>query len=231
MSRVGIIGDLHEPFTHPMYSRFVQDTFEAYNVNKIHFVGDIPDSHAISFWEHDPDGYSAGHEADAAYPKIQEWYELFPSATVSIGNHDERHFRVARKAGLPARYIKDYKHVWDTPRWRWDFSHEIDDTLYTHGTNTSGKDAAFNLACQKRCSVVIGHIHAYAGVKWHSNHHSAIFGLNAGCGIDVRAYAFAYGRDLPVRPMLGCGIVNDGWMPIFVPMKCGPGDKYHRSRA
>lgn len=231
MSRVGIIPDLHEPFTHPMFLDFVQDTFEQYNVNRYHFIGDIADNHAISFWEHDPDGHSSGDEYEHTKARIDLWYNLFPYATVSIGNHDERHFRVAKKAGLSAHFIQDYKKVWNTPRWKWEFSHEIDGIHYTHGTGTSGKDAAFNLATQKRMSTVIGHVHSYAGIKWHSNPHNAIFGMNVGCGIDVRAYAFAYGRDLPVRPMLGCGIVLDGWMPIFVPMRCGTGEKYHRGRA
>lgn len=231
MSRLGIIGDTHLPFVHPMYLRFCEDTFEQYNVTKIHHIGDVVDGHAISFWEHDPDGHSAGREAELAYESLEAWKESFPVATVTIGNHDERHFRVARKAGLPTRYLKDYKGIWDTPRWKWDFVHMIDGVYCTHGTNVSGKDAAFNLASQKRTSVAIGHTHTHGGVKWHSNYHDTIFGLNVGCGIDIRSYVFAYGRDLPIRPMLGCGIIIDGWQPIFVPMRCGEGEKYNRRRA
>lgn len=231
MSRLGIIGDTHLPFVHPMYLRFIQDTFEQYGVTKVHHIGDVVDGHAISFWDHDPDGHSAGREADLAAEALEEWKETFPSITVNIGNHDERQFRVARKAGLPSRYINDYKKVWGTPKWKWDFSHQIDGNYLTHGTGTSGKDAAFNLACQKRISTIIGHVHAYAGVKWHSNPFNAIFGMNVGCGVDPRSYAFSYGRDIPVRPILGCGIVIDGWMPIFVPMRCGEGEKYNRRRA
>ena len=214
-----------------MYLRFVQDVFEKWNINRVHFVGDIIDSHAISFWEHDPDGHSAGAEADAASKSLEKWRAAFPKATVCIGNHDERHFRVAKKAGLPGRFIRAYKDVWETPKWNWDFSHVIDGVLYEHGTGTSGKDAAINRAMQKRMSLVMGHVHSFAGVKWHANEFNAIFGMNAGCGIDCRAYAFDYGKAFPIRPVLGCGVVLDGYHAYFTPMPCGKGERYSRTRA
>lgn len=227
---VGAVGDLHLHFAHPGYRRFIQDTFRRHRVTHVHFVGDIVDLHALSFWEHDPNGLSAEDEAALAYEEVQRWYKTFAKATVCIGNHDERHYRVARKSGLPDRYLRGYADVWQTPGWKWAFEHTLDGVLYEHGTGTSGKDAALNLAIQKRSSVVIGHVHSYAGVKWHANQTSNIFGLNAGCGIDCRAYAFAYGRTFPVRPVLGCGIIKDGRHAIFEPMHCSRGDKYHRSR-
>lgn len=229
--RIGVIGDPHSPFIHPMYRRFCADMFSAWNVDHVHCVGDIVDNHAISFWEHDPDGQSAGDEAKAARRELRQWHRTFPDLTLSIGNHDERHFRVAKKAGLPTRVLKDYADIWETPGWDFKFEHSFDGVLYEHGTGTSGKDAALNLAMQKRRSVVIGHVHCWAGVKWHANRYDTIFGMNAGCGIDCRAYAFAYGRSFPIRPVLGCGIVIDGWYATFVPMQCGTGERYHRSRA
>ena len=229
--RVGSVGDPHCPFTHPMYRRFCADTFQKNKVDRVHIAGDIVDLHALSFWDHDPNGMSASCEQKSAQRIVRKWYKLWPDATVSIGNHDSRNFRVARKAGLPDSYLKGYREVWDTPKWKWDFEFKIDGVLYTHGTGVSGKDAALNLAIQRRMSVVIGHIHSWAGVKWHANTDNVIFGMNCGCGIDCKAYAFAYGKDFPVRPILGCGIVIDGEQAIFVRMPCDRGDKYHRSRA
>jgi predicted phosphodiesterase len=229
--RVGIIGDLHAPFTHPMYLRFCRAIGRKYRIDRWHFVGDIVDLHALSFWDHDPNGLSAEDEACQAYDEVKAWHRAFSGASVCIGNHDERHYRVARKAGLPDRYLRSYSDVWRTPTWRWDFEHTIDGVLYEHGTGTSGKDAAINLAIQKRSSVVIGHVHSYSGVKWHANPYSIIFGLNAGCGIDCQAYAFAYGKSFPVRPVLGCGVVIDGDFATFEKMPCGRGERFHRSKA
>lgn len=228
---IGIVGDVHAPFSHSMYKRFCQDVFEKWKVSHIHFTGDVVDAHALSFWMHDPNGKSANDEADAAYEEIQDWYQTFPAATVCIGNHDERHYRLARANGLPDRYLKGYREVWGTPNWNWDFQFQFDGVLYEHGTGTSGKDAALNRAMQKRKSCVMGHVHCYAGVKYHTNEDNTIFGMNAGCGIDTKLYAFEYSRSLAVKPVLGCGIVVDGNTGIFVPMQYMNGDKYHHSRA
>ena len=231
MSRVGIVADIHAPFTHCKYLDFVRDTFRLHKVNKIVFIGDLVDAHCLGFWEHSPEGMSAGDEASAAHTQIQRWRKQFPKASVCIGNHDERQYRVARKAGLPDRYIKSYATIWETPGWDWQFSHLIDDVAYTHGTACSGKDAAINLAIQRRESTVIGHVHSWPGVKFHANETSRIFGMNVGSGVDVRAYAFSYGRDFPTRPVLGCGVVIDGKLPYFIPMPCGKGERYNRARA
>jgi hypothetical protein len=227
---VGIIGDIHEPFGHPMYSRFCQDTFGKWRVDEVVFIGDIADGHGLSFWDHDPNGMSAEDEARAAYQKIRRWYRRF-KGKVCIGNHDERHFRLARKHGLPDRYLRGYAEVWKTPEWDWRFEHRIDGVMYTHGTGASGKWAALNLAMQRRLPTVIGHIHAWGGVNYHANSDDVIFGMNAGCGIDCRAYAFAYGKAFPTRPVLGCGIVAHGSEAHFIRMPISRGEKYHRSRA
>lgn len=213
-----------------MYLRFCQDTFTKERVDHVHFAGDIVDHHALSFYDHDPNGMSAGHEADAAAATVADWHRVF-AGTVSIGNHDERNYRVARKAGLPDRYLKSHAEVWKTPRWQWDYEHTFDGVLYTHGTGHSGKYAAFNLAIQQRMPVVIGHLHGNFGVLFHTNPRSRIFGAATGCGIDVPAYTFAYGRTSAVRPVLGCVVVIDGTEVRAIPMPCGRGEKYHRSRA
>ncbi len=227
--RLGIVGDIHAPFSHPMYMDFCKDIFSAWGVNTIHLIGDVVDAHALSFWDHDPNGLSAESEAEAASVEVDEWYRTFLNANVSIGNHDERQYRVARKAGMPDRFIRPYADVWRTPKWDWQFQHEYDGVLLEHGTGTSGKDAAMNRAIQKRISLIMGHVHSYGGVKWHTSERSRVFGMNVGCGIDCDSYAAAYGKAFPIRPTLSCGVLIDGH-PYFEIMPCGPGEKYHKSR-
>lgn len=226
--RVLAIGDVHAPFVHPNYLQFCYDTYTQNALDSVMFMGDVVDSHALSFYQHDPDGLSAGGELDAAKFCLREWILTFPSAKVCIGNHDCRHFRVAHKAGLPTRYLKDYKSVFGTPGWNWKMEHIVDGVLYTHGTGVSGKNAALNLALQRRSSTVIGHVHSFTGVQYHCNSTSRIFGMNAGSGIDIAAYSFNYGQDFPVRPVLGVGIVLNGKEARFVPMPIGKGEKYRR---
>jgi predicted phosphodiesterase len=228
--RVGIISDLHAPFVHPMYFKFIQDTFEAWDIDTVHFIGDILDHHALSFHEHNPNGMSAETEAEAAKEDVQVWYRAFPKAKVNIGNHDQRPDRVAKKWGIPDRYLKGYKELWDTPGWDWQFEHTIDGVLYEHGTGTSGKDGTINRAIQKRTSLVMGHCHSFAGVKFHANDKDRIFGMNVGCGIDHTAYAMEYGKTFPSRGVLGCGIVIDGQLPVFEPMPCGSKERYKKPK-
>ena len=46
--------------------------------------------------------------------------------------------------------------------------------------------------------------------------------MNVGCGVDNDHMAFAYGKQFPTKPMLGCGIVtNKGKTALFVPMDLG----------
>lgn len=226
---VGIVADTHMPFVHPNYLRFCKDMFRKYKVDQVVFIGDVVDHHAISFHEHDCDGFTSGAELDAAREVMQKWHKAFKDAKVCLGNHDARAMRMARKVGLSCQYLRDYADIFETPTWEWDWSFRIDGVLYEHGTGTTGKDAAFNRAMQKRCSVVMGHTHTHAGVKFHTNETSRIFGMGVGCGIDTHAYAFEYGRDFVTKPCLGCGVVLDnGTMPIFLPMLIGEGEKYAR---
>lgn len=228
--KIGIIGDLHEPFVHPLYLRFCLDIFDSWGVEKIHFIGDIVDNHAISFHKSETVAYGSHREGELAEQGVARWYKTFPRATVSIGNHDELPDRIAQEVNLPPRFLRTYQEAWKTPNWDWKFSHNFDGTRLQHGTKTSGKDAAINQALQRRTSLAQGHIHGWASVKWHCNDDDRIFGMNVGCGIDVDAYSMRYGKDFANRPVLACGVIIDGH-PYLEAMPCGPGEKYHRSRA
>jgi hypothetical protein len=80
---------------------------------------------------------------------------------------------------------------------------------------------ALNRAKDNRQSTVIGHIHSFGGVMYSASEIDMIFGLNVGCGIDVNAYAVAYAKQFAKRPTLGCGIVIDGKIGLFIPMDLG----------
>ena len=84
--RILVVGDLHEPFTHPDYLDFCKQTYSNYNCNQVIFIGDIIDSHGWSYHEHDPDGMSAGNELNLAIKKVAKWYKAFPVADVMIKN-------------------------------------------------------------------------------------------------------------------------------------------------
>ena len=48
-----------------------------------------------------------------------------------------------------------------------------------------------------------------------------IFGMNVGCGIDNSAYSFRYGKQFPKKPTIGCGVILDSRVALFIPMDLG----------
>jgi len=219
MSRVLHVSDLHLPFTHPKALAFCRSLYKKYNCNKVVFAGDVVDLHAMSYHETDPDGMSAGDELKEAKKMIKPWYKAFPKAHVTIGNHDHLLDRKAKTFGIPKAMIRSLGEIYDTPGWKWVSEVEIDDILFFHGKGF-GKNAALNSALAERRSIAMGHAHSFAGVQYSTSTKDRIFGLNSGCLIDIKAYAFAYGKAFSVRPVIGSSVIIDG-LPIFIPMNLG----------
>ena len=109
--RILIIGDLHEPFTHPDYLDFCVNQYQNFNCNQVIFIGDIIDSHGWNFHESDPDGMSPGDELSLAIKKVAKWYQEFPNADVCIGNHDRMASRKVFSAGVPQQWLRSYNWV------------------------------------------------------------------------------------------------------------------------
>ena len=187
--------------------------------NQVVFIGDVIDSHYSSYHETDPDGYSAGEELERAIDALKPFYEAFPNAYVTLGNHDLIVMRKAYSSGLSKRWIKDFGAVLETPNWKFVEEIEIDGVVYTHGTGQSSEHAAFLRAVYRQKSFVMGHVHTAANVKWSASDKDRVFGMQVGCGVDERAYAFQYGRTFRRKMIVSCGVVLDsGNVPIVVPM-------------
>lgn len=222
MARVLVVGDCHCPGMLDKYPAFLQSVYKNYRCNKVVFIGDVVDNHAISYHEKHPGLSSAAEEYKKAKKQVAELYKRFPVADWLVGNHDSLTERQAVTAGLLPEWIRDYKDLWKVPKWRVHarFSQlEIDGVLYEHGdAGSQGQFAAVKTSRSRFQSVVSGHCHAEAGVWWTCNSNSRIFGMNVGCGVDWKLLQFEYGYKFPRKPVIGCGIVLDGKQPIFVPM-------------
>ena len=220
---VGIIGDTHEPFCHPRYRDFCYEVFDRFGVSEIIHIGDEVDNHALSYHENSEEAYDVVRESELAQEKMNEWYKTFPDVKVCVGNHSALPFRKATSTGIPKRFLKTYEEIWEAPKgWKWKLQWEIDGVLYEHGTGSSGVSGARNRAIANRQSTVMGHSHSFAGVSYMASRNDIIFGMNVGCGIDVDAYAFAYGTHFPKKPTLSVGVVLDGGeTAVVVPMDLG----------
>ncbi len=227
MSRVLCIGDLHCPVERVGYMQFCKDLYEEWDCNTVVFIGDIVDWSAISFHANNPEGPGPLDEFKLALAATQKWYKVFPKAIITLGNHDSRPRRLAESVNIPAKFIRDYADLWKTPNWRWVQSIMIDDVYYCHGHGRGGGNTpAWNLSKKMGMSVVMGHFHTKGGVNWSSNPLRRWFGMDVGCGINDKTYAFAYAKEQVTRSILSAGIILDG-TPYFEIMLAGKGERYY----
>jgi predicted phosphodiesterase len=228
--RILVVGDTHEPASHPMYRRFCKDMYDKYGCQAAVHIGDVVDWHAISFHAKHPELPGPKDEHKLALERVRCWRKAFPQLRVCIGNHDRRPARLAETTSIPEYFLKSYNEIWKTPKWKWNYEYIIDGVNYYHGEGCGGINPAYTRARGSSVSIVIGHCHSAAGVKWIADKSARRFGMDVGCGLDVDRFQFAYGKHLQNRPILGVGIVIDG-VPHHIIMPCGPGEKYHKRNA
>jgi metallophosphoesterase superfamily enzyme len=218
MRNVLVVGDLHIPFTLDTYREFCIEIKKKYKCNEIIFIGDILDFHQNSYHEHDPDGLSQEEEFERSLIEIQKWYKSFPDATITLGNHDLLIERKRYTVGLSRRWIKPIEEVLQTPRWKFVLEHELDGVIYLHGTGTAGANAAWKRLTLAGKSVVMGHVHSEAGIRYNVMNGKTQFAMMVGCGIDDTKYAFQYARNFPKKSIISCGLVlNNGSIPMVIP--------------
>lgn len=218
--KVLILGDLHAPFIHTKYFDFIRRMRDYFKCDKVISIGDIVDQHAINYHEHDPDGKSSGDEIEMTKKCLQKWYKEFPKLQIMKGNHDNLPSRKLKTHGLSQKYLRSLNDVFEMPKsWTWHDEIVIEKVLYMHGSGKWGKYCHISWATENRMSTVIGHAHSGGGVQYLASKRDIIFGLNVGCGIDIKSYAMAYGKNFARRPTIGCGVVLDGITAIFLPMK------------
>lgn len=219
-SNVLILADRHLPFVKEGYLEHCKKIYKDYKCTQVVDIGDSVDNCALSDFEHDPDGLSAGNEYIKALEASKEWYKAFPTVKACIGNHCDRIFRKARAAGIPGKMIKSYEEIWEAPKgWKWSEGWEIDGVYYTHGTGLSGSGGGIKLAKQYRQNCVIGHIHSEAGIQYSASKKDLIWALMVGGALDDNSYAAKYAKDQIKKSIVGCGVVLKGELPLYIPMK------------
>jgi len=209
-SNVLIIADTHFPFEHRNYLEFCKEIQNRCKCGTVVHIGDLVDNHSISYHEHDPNGWAPLHEMEETDKHLKPWFKAFPKLKLCRGNHDALVDRKGKTVGLPRRAFKPFRDIWNLPKdWIDGFEFDINGVLYKHGTGMSGRYAHVMAAERARQSTVIGHVHSSLGVEWIVSSKDAIFGMQVGCGVDRKKYAFAYGKDFPRKPILGAGITTD----------------------
>jgi hypothetical protein len=216
--RVLVIPDLHCPWEHPDSLEFLKAVRDKYQTTLTVCLGDEIDAMAYSTYPKNPDAPSAWKELEEAIEHLVPIYREFPSMMVCESNHTIRPWKRAFDSGLPAAFLPTVARVLRAPDgWEWRNHWLVDGVRYIHGdAGSSGFTAHIQYMRKFKQSVVIGHIHSFAGVNMEGGH----FGMNAGCLIDPVAICFHYAKNMPIPVSIGCGVVIDGVEAHFIPMRC-----------
>ena len=219
--RVLVIGDLHEPYTHPDAYDFLRTVRDEYCPDIVVQIGDETDGHAISFHDSDANLDSAGVELEKAKLGLEKLHNLFPNLLLCDSNHGSLIYRRAKAHGLPVQFIKKYRDILfpehGAPGWSWGDAWDLETPLGTvrFQHQVSG-DLLLN-AAHERKSMVIGHFHGKLDIQYAASSTALYFGAHCGCLIDNKSLAFAYGKLSRSKPILGCMVITDG-CPQIIPM-------------
>jgi hypothetical protein len=218
-SRVLILSDMHIPYQHPGTIDFLGMLKDRYQPTRVICVGDELDKHAMSFHDSDPDLDSAGVELEKARAIIHQVEAMFPQMDLIDSNHGSMVHRKAKHHGIPSHYIKSYNDVLGVgPGWKWhyDLTIELPDgrpVYFHHGKAADGLKLSQSLGM----SCVQGHYHEKFNVQYWGNSLGLYFSMQVGCLIDDDSLAFAYNNVNLKRPVIGTGLIVDGY-PVLEPM-------------
>lgn len=229
-SRILNIPDQHAPYQHPDALEFLADVAAKLRPTRVINLGDETDGHAMSFHDSDPNLDSAGVELEKAKEFIQALAKMFPIQDVCHSNHGSLIYRRALKYGIPTQYIKTYRDILfpDGGGEGWSWHERIpvilpngDKLIYQH--QSSGD--ILNNAAHERANIVQGHEHGDFYIRYRSSTSALYWAMVSGCLIDRKAYAFAYGKLFPKKPIIGCSAIIDS-APLLIPMPMDDNGRY-----
>lgn len=224
-----VVSDLHIPYHHIDSLPFLKALKKRYKFDKVVFIGDEIDYHAISFHDSDPDLPSAGDELIISKQFLKSFYNEFPEASIVESNHGSLVYRKALSSGLSKSFLKSYNEILEAPKtWNWSFDLKLQTKLgmvyFCHGkTGTPGK-----LASLYSCSCVQGHYHQTSQISYIGTPEKLMFDMHVGCLVDDHSLALGYNKIIPKRPIMSVGVIING-IPNIIPMVLNENGRWNRS--
>lgn len=219
--KVLALGDLHLPWIDwravDAVSRFAFD----YKPDLIVQVGDFIDAQAWSRHPKNTDAPSPDAEWAMIEKAARRFNDALPSDTrlyIIEGNHDRRHKMRALEATIPSQLVRPLSSMFPYPNWVWWVQQKpltIDGVDYVHGDELNG--TAHQKASRCGRSIVQGHLHTDAGIKYIRNFQRLTFGLDVGTLMDVKSIAARYAHKRLLRSWIGWATITDG-VPHLYPV-------------
>ena len=226
-SRILLISDMHIPYHHPDTLDFLQHLKDKYKPTRVICLGDELDKNSLSYHDSDPDLKSAGDELRASLPVIQKLHKMFPKLDILESNHGSLVWRKAKTNGIPRHYIKSYNDVLEVGegwKWHYDLTIELPNGSKCYFHHGKSSDILKTSQGMSMCSVA-GHFHEKFNIQYWANPNGLYWGLQIGCLIDDKSYAFSYNNVNIKRPLIGTGLIIDS-LPILEPMILDEGGRW-----
>jgi hypothetical protein len=213
------ISDAHIPYMHPDMFAFLAALKKKYTPDLVVSMGDLADFHGISFHDSIPDLDSAGAELLKVQKYSKQLEKLFPNMVILGSNHGDLPMRKAVAHGLPKALFRPYNEIYGVGA-GWLFIDDLTiktkghpDLYLTHGLAKNG----LKIAQQRGQRVVQGHYHTSFDISYCGNPNELLWSMATGCLIDRKSLAFAYDRLNLHRPVIGTGVIVNGY-PRILPM-------------
>jgi len=222
--RVLVIGDTHLPWIDWRAATALARFCSEYQPDIIVQVGDFIDAQAWSKHPKHTDSLSPDHEWNLVEKASSRFHSLFPSDTrlyIIEGNHDRRHKMRALEASIPSQLVRPLSAMFPFENWIWWVQQKpltLDGVDYVHGDELAGNAHTKASRCGR--SIVQGHLHSDAGLKYIRSFHRMTFGLDVGCMMDLKSIAARYANKRLLRSWIGWATVTDG-VPQLFPFRGG----------
>lgn len=214
-----LISDIHLPYAHPDYLKFLKAVKKKYSPQIIINTGDEVDNHAISFHDSDSSLFNADLELEKAIEGLQDLKALFPKMDLCESNHGSLVYRRLKTCGIPIRTLLPLQQLYNVTEWNW---HEEILLKTKHPLDTyicHGKSSLYNkLAKEQGCNAIQGHFHGKFEITWAKSTTIERYNMFVGCLIDYKSRAFAYGKNHMPKPILGVGYIDKLGMPYLIKM-------------
>lgn len=216
-SNILCVPDMHAPYQHKKTIEFLEKVAETFKIDAVISLGDELDQYTASQYSKATDAHGAEHEYELAMEFMEDFYTAFPEGKSVTSNHVERVAKRATEAGISKGYLKPIREFMGAPdEWEWRDHWYVDGVQFEHGERAGGVTGLRNLVVTNMCNTVVGHNHSAAGTVFINNGKKTLWGLNAGCLVDLGSVAFRYGNNSRLKSVLGCGVIANG-VPMFVP--------------
>jgi predicted phosphodiesterase len=218
-----VFGDTHAPFHHKRCLEFLADISSDFKPDTVVHTGDLTDQYNFSRFERDMVADKPGKELKKMRDFTSKLHDIFPDLTIVKSNHDVRLWQAAKKGGIPRecliswdkligsedfdwKLVNDYLFTVDSDRSKWQVSH--------HKTGT-----ALSTSQKLGRNVVLGHHHTRQGTyRWSPEKGKTLWGVDTGCLIDNKTYAFYYAKANALQQVGGAVLIEDG-IPRIVPLR------------